>query len=174
MTSPPQQSLSSSSIGVFLARLFSIGPQKTIRRLLHWAVITDCLLFRDPENLEKTDRESVNWSFNYEKQWKQFSRRQTKCLILQTKLPRCQISSSERFIHPQIICQANVKRIYPLPSTERTSLLCREFLKKGNWKIKSIISVVAGLEQEQGSRSHQWRAAPAEAGSPQFSFLPLS
>ena len=47
--SPPQQSLSSSSIGVFLARLFSIGPQKTIRRLLHWAVITDCLLFRTPK-----------------------------------------------------------------------------------------------------------------------------
>ena len=57
--SPPQQSLSSSSIGVFLARLFSIGPQKTIRRLLHWAVITDCLLFRDPENLEKTDSPGI-------------------------------------------------------------------------------------------------------------------
>ena len=65
-----------SQIGVFLARLFSIGPQKTILRLLSGAVITDCCC----ENPEKTDSESGNWKkdvFNYRKQWKQFPTWQT-------------------------------------------------------------------------------------------------
>ena len=102
-----------SQIGVFLARLFSIGPQKTILRLLRGAVITDCCC----ENPEKTDSESGNWKkdvFNYRKQWKQFPTWQTTSDFADRAFPpvSCQIFLLERFIHPQIICQPNVMHIY--------------------------------------------------------------
>ena len=102
-----------SQTGVFLARLFSIGPQKTILRLLRGTVITDCCC----ENPEKTDSESGNWKkdvFNYRKQWKQFPTWQTTSDFADRAFPpvSCQISLLERFIHPQIICQPNVMHIY--------------------------------------------------------------
>ena len=150
-----------SQIEVFLARLFSIGPQKTILRLLRGAVITDCCC----ENPEKTDSESGNWKkdvFNYRKQWKQFSPWQTTSDFADRAFPpvSCQISLLERFIHPQIICQPNVMHIYLYSRHSHgksKTLGCFVKLKDA---VSIIVDCCRSLSRRKGwFRSHQWRAA---------------
>ena len=150
-----------SQIGVFLARLFSIGPQKTILRLLRGAVITDCCC----ENPEKTDSESGNWKkdvFNYRKQWKQFPTWQTTSDFADSTFPPSlakYLYWRDLFTLKSSASQMSWTFIStPDILTERTKTLgCFVKLK---YAVSIIVDCCRSLSRRKGwFRSHQWRAA---------------